>query len=132
MRTGFVSITAALAIMAVMATSFFTGVTVGRQGSQSDVIDGTPVPTDLQQPFGDLWQAYQHLNSDSYWRPFPNQKEMIYHAIEGMMAGVSSQDTHTMFYEPAINSTIIGSLDQTASYGIGATVMPTKLGLQIS
>ena len=98
MRRGFVTIAAALVIMLVMSTSFITGVRFARQdasGAQNYVIAGTPVPTDLQQPLSDLWQAYNHLNADSYWRPFADQKGLIYHAIEGMMLGSSPPRTST-------------------------------------
>jgi len=70
MRRGFVTVATALVIMTVMTTSFLTGVKFAHQDNQAYVIDGTPVPTQLQQPLNDLWQGYQHLNTDSYWRPF--------------------------------------------------------------
>lgn len=132
MRRGFASIGAALVIMAVMASSFLTGVKFGTHQSQSYVIDGTPVPTALQQPFYDLWQGYKDLNSDSYWRPFPDQKQLIYHAIEGMLLATSAQDSHTLFLEPAVNTVESSSLNQVDQFGIGASVLPTPKGLLIT
>lgn len=135
-RRGFVTIAAALVIMLVMSTSFITGVRFARQdasGAQNYVIAGTPVPTELQQPLSDLWQAYNHLNADSYWRPFANQKGLIYHAIEGMMLASSPpEDQHSIFLEPVQNQVVTGQL-QEKSFGIGAQVQRTadKKGVAI-
>lgn len=130
MRGGFVSLAAALAIMAVMATSFFAGIKIGNGQGGDYVIDGTPVPSGLQQPLHDLWQGYQHLNADSYWRPF-DQKQLIYNATSGMLdACCIGHDTHTTFLQPVVNHSISLALNE-GTFGIGAEVVMTSQGLQI-
>jgi carboxyl-terminal processing protease len=131
MRKGFVSVGAALVIFAVMATSFLAGVNIGHGDSSQYVIDGTPVPAALQQPLSDLWQGYQHLTTDSYWRPFDGQ-QLIYSATQGMMAGCcNGKDTHTTFSPPVVNQPIVQQLDES-TYGIGAEVQMTSVGLEIT
>jgi len=128
-RRGFVSVAAALVIMAVMTTSFLAGVTIGHHSSQPFVIDGAPVPNELHQPLSDLWQGYQRLNSESYWRPFKDQKKLFYNAIQGMLS--STSDAHTIYIPPADNSNVSQQLNETM-YGIGAEVQMTNVGLIIS
>jgi carboxyl-terminal processing protease len=131
MRGGFATLAVALVIMAVMATSFLAGINVGHGQSNDYVIDGTPVPTDLQQPLHDLWQGYQHLNADSYWRPF-DQKQLIYNATSGMLGACCvGHDTHTTFLPPAVAQPISVALNE-GTYGIGAEVVMTPQGLQIT
>lgn len=125
------SIAAALIIVLGMLASFTIGLKAGHTDQAAYVIDGTAVPAQLEQPFYDLWQGYLHLNSDSYWRPFSDQKQIIYHAVEGMLAASSTQDLHTTFVEPTVNSAVTTSLQQEL-YGIGATVTATTTGLLIN
>ena len=135
-RRGFVTIAAALVIMLVMSTSFITGVRFARQdasGSQNYVIAGTPVPTEVQQPLSDLIQAYNRLNSDSYYRPYADRKGLIYHAIEGMMLASSPpDDQHSSFLEPVLNQAVTTGL-QEKNFGIGVQVQRTtdKKGMAI-
>ncbi len=131
MRKGFVNVGAALVIFAVMATSFLAGVNIGHGNDRGYVIDGTPVPVTLQQPLNDLWQGYQHLATDSYWRPFDG-KQLLYTATEGMMADCcNGKDMHTSFSPPVVNQQIEQGLNES-TYGIGAEVEMTKAGLLIT
>lgn len=130
MRRGFATVAAAVAIMAVMTTSFLTGARFAHQDSPSDTIAGTPVPAEIRQPLSDLMQAYQRLNDDSYWRPFKDRKTLIYHAIEGMLLSASPLDQHTIFIEPRTNQTEHATLQET-NYGIGAIVTRRAQGLLI-
>jgi carboxyl-terminal processing protease len=131
LRGGFATVAVALVIMAVMATSFLAGVNIGHEQNSDFVIDGTAVPSDLHQPLHDLWQGYQHLNADSYWRPF-DHKQLIYNATSGMLdACCPGKDTHTTYLQPAVNHSISVSLNE-GTYGIGAEVVMTPRGLQIT
>jgi carboxyl-terminal processing protease len=134
MRRGFVSIAAALVIMAVMASSFLTGVKFGSQQSQRYVIDGTPVPTAVQQPLYDLWQGYERLKSDSFWRPFSDQQiaDGLYQSTNALLMATTPKDGHTAFVPPAQNTVVTGVLNETGQYGIGATVVQVPNGLEIT
>lgn len=134
MHSGLATITAALVIMAVMATSFLAGISIGHgNSSPAYVINGATVPKNLQQPLNDLWAAYQHLNSDSYWRPFDGKK-LLYAATSGMVdTSTLPQDTHTLFFPPVDSQQVTSQLNETANgYGIGADVSMTKAGLMIT
>lgn len=131
MNRGFVNILAALVIMAVMATSFVAGVSIGHQDTHQYSIAGTPVPTELHQPLNDLWTAYQRLNADSYWRPF-DHKALMYGAISGMLANCClPKDTHTAFLEPVVSHYQSQALNEGVD-GIGAAVQMTAGGLVIT
>src|SRR5689334_17318441 len=131
MNRGFVTVLAAIAIMAVMATSFIAGITIGHQDSHQYTINGAQVPADLHQPLDDLWTAYQRLNSDSYWRPF-DHKALVYGAISGMLSNCClPQDTHSAFLEP-VNSQAVSKALNEGVYGIGAEVQMTVGGLLIT
>jgi carboxyl-terminal processing protease len=131
MNRGFVTVLAAIAIMAVMATSFIAGITIGHQGSHQYTINGAEVPADLHQPLDDLWTAYQRLNTDSYWRPF-DHKALIYGAVSGMLSNCClPQDTHSSFLEP-VNSQAVSKALNGGVYGIGAEVQMTGGGLLIT
>ncbi len=131
-RRGIASITAALVILAVMATSFLAGENISHGSSQDYVIAGTPVPSELKQPLDDLWQVYQHLNSDSYWRPFDG-KQLLYDATSGMVDGSSPlQDPHSLFFPPAASQQVTSQLNNGGAYGIGADVQMVKAGLEIT
>lgn len=128
---GFVNLIAAIAIMAVMATSFVAGISVGHQDSHQYVIDGATVPAELHQPLDDLWVAYQRLNSDSYWRPF-DAKTLMYGAVSGLLSNCClPQDTHSAFLEPVSSKYQSQQLNQQV-YGIGAQVEMTAAGLVIT
>ncbi len=128
---GYVNIIAAVMIMAVMATSFLAGVSIGHQDSHQYAIDGSPVPDSLHQPLNDLMLAYQHLNNESFWRPF-DQKALMYGAVSGLLSNCClPQDTHTTFSEPVTSKYQSQVLNEQV-YGIGAQVEMTTAGLVIT
>jgi carboxyl-terminal processing protease len=128
---GYVNIIAAVVIMAVMATSFLAGINIGRQNSSQYVINGSDVPDAMHQPLDDLMLAYQHLNADSYWRPF-DQKALMYGAVSGLLSNCClPQDTHTTFSEPVTSKYQSQVLNEQV-YGIGAQVEMTNAGLVIT
>jgi carboxyl-terminal processing protease len=116
-------------IVAAILASYATGVAVGHQDNHAYSIGGTPMPADLQAPLDDLWQAYQVLNSDSYWRPF-DHKQLLYGAVNGLLQDSHAGDTHTIFLPPA-NSHYQTQVLNEALYGIGAQVSMTAGGLLI-
>ncbi|MGH2409309.1 MAG: S41 family peptidase, partial [Chloroflexota bacterium] len=134
LNSGLATIAAALIIVVVMATSFLAGMNVGHgNGSAAYVINGATVPRNLQQPLNYFWQAYQRLNADSYWRPF-DPKQLFYGATSGMIdTSTLPQDSHTLFFPPADSKQANAQLNETSNgYGIGADVVMTKRGLQIT
>jgi carboxyl-terminal processing protease len=131
MRRGYINLVAAVVILAVMATSFLAGISIGRQGSNQYVIDGASVPNAMHQPLDDLMLAYQHLNAESYWRPF-DQKSLMYGAVSGLLSNCClPQDTHTTFSEP-VTSKLQSQVLNEQVYGIGAQVEMTAAGLSIT
>ncbi len=131
---GLATIAAALIIVVVMATSFLAGMNVGHgSGSAAYVINGAPVPQNAQQPLNYFWQAYQRLNTDSYWRPF-DPKQLFNGATSGMVdTSTLPQDSHTLFFPPVDSKQANSQLNETSNgYGIGADVVMTKSGLQIT
>ena len=134
LNSGVATITAAIIIVVIMATSFLAGMSIGHgNGSAAYVINGAPVPRNLQQPLNNFWQAYQRLNADSYWRPF-DPKQLFYGATSGMVdTSTLPQDSHTLFFPPVDSTQANAQLNETSNgYGIGADVVMTKKGLQIT
>jgi carboxyl-terminal processing protease len=129
---GLVSILAAMLILAVMATSFAAGVSIGtnRQGAQY-VIGGNVVPSDMQRQLDNLWLSYQALNTDSYWRPF-DHNQLLQGAVAGLVDGCCTKDQHTLYLAPAESTYQYQQLNDQLVYGIGASVRQTAGGLQIS
>ncbi len=130
MNNGLATVVAVLLILAVMATSFFAGISVGHGSAPSYAIGGQTIPKDLQQPLDDLWQSYQDLNADSYWRPFDG-KQLLYAATSGMVdTSTLPQDSHTLFFPPVASQEATAQLNE-GSYGIGANVSMGRTGLTI-
>jgi carboxyl-terminal processing protease len=119
-----------LAVLAVMTTSFLAGVTVGRDDSKQNGVASAAGTTAPSQPLADLWQAYQRLNSDSYYRPL-DQKQLDYGAAAGLLAGCCPGDTHTTFSPPQANAPLAKALNEE-TFGIGATVAMTQHGLEVT
>lgn len=130
MKNGSVTIIAALLILIVSAGSFAAGISVGHTSAPKYVIGGSVVPRNLQQPLDDLWQSYQHLNSDSYWRPFDG-KQLLYAATSGMVdTATLPKDSHTLFFPPVASQAATAQLNE-GTFGIGANVVMGKTGLLI-
>jgi carboxyl-terminal processing protease len=130
---GLVSVLAAVLILAVMATSFAAGVSIGtsRQSDKQYAIGGNSVPTNMHQSLDDLLLAYKTLNSDSYWRPF-NQSQLLQGAVAGLVDNCCAKDQHTVYLAPAESTYQYQQLNDQLLYGIGASVRQTAGGLQIS
>jgi carboxyl-terminal processing protease len=130
MNGGLATVVAVVLILAVMATSFFAGLSVGHGSAPSYVIGGAAVPKNLQQPLDDLWQSYKYLNADSYWRPFDG-KQLLYAATSGMVdTSTLPQDSHTLYFPPVASQAATAQLNE-GLYGIGANVTMGKSGLTI-
>jgi carboxyl-terminal processing protease len=130
MNGGLATVVAVVLILAVMATSFFAGLSVGHGSAPNYVIGGAAVPKNLQQPLDDLWQSYKYLNADSYWRPFDG-KQLLYAATSGMVdTSTLPQDSHTLYFPPVASQAATAQLNE-GSYGIGANVSMGKAGLTI-
>ncbi|MGH2343610.1 MAG: S41 family peptidase, partial [Chloroflexota bacterium] len=76
------------------------------------------------------WQSYEHLNSDSYWRPFDG-KQLLYAATSGMVdTATLPKDSHTLFFPPVASQAATAQLNE-GTFGIGANVVMGKTGLLI-
>ncbi len=130
---GRVSVLAAMLILAVMATSFAAGVSIGtaKQNDKQYVIGGVSVPANMDQSLDDLWLAYQTLNTDSYWRPF-DTKQLLQGAVAGLVDNCCAKDQHTVYLPPAESTYQYQQLNDQSLYGIGASVRQTAGGLQIT
>src|SRR5579871_5515767 len=87
-------------ILVALTVGFLAGSTLGAHTGTS--LAQATEPPDVAAAMNDFWQAYNVLNTDSYWAPF-NHNNLIYAAINGMLTDGTS-DPHTQFFSPQENS----------------------------
>jgi carboxyl-terminal processing protease len=125
--------TVALLVMCVTVVSFYAGYEVGG-GATVDAVAGVQLQDDASQPtptvtdeattsrqpdvFGVFWEAWRTLQ-DRYYGPLPDERQMTYGAIRGVLSTLD--DVNTAFMDPEEanqwNESIQGRFE-----GIGAVV----------